>query len=83
VHINKTKKYDDEHQLVVNFSRCTKEKQKKMTMSVSSLSSSLGAQKKNKANNECQLVITFFRYIETKQNKTTTNVNLSSSFLGA
>ncbi len=69
VHINKTKKDNDEHWLVVNFSRCTKTKQKKMTMNVNLLSSSLGAQKQNKTNNECQLVIIFSRCTETKQNK--------------
>jgi len=29
VHKNKTKKYDDEHQLIIVFSQCTKTKQKK------------------------------------------------------
>jgi len=48
VHKNKTKKYDDEHQLIIVFSQCTKTKQKKMMMSVGLSLSSFNAQKQNK-----------------------------------
>jgi hypothetical protein len=50
VHRNKTKQNDNEHRLVVIFFGCRETKQNKTTISISSSSSFLCAQKQNKKN---------------------------------
>jgi hypothetical protein len=66
VHKNKRKKDNDEHQLIIIFSRCIETKEKKTT-SVGSLSSFLGAQKQNKKDNDKET--THYRLLWVHKNK--------------
>jgi len=65
LHKNKTKKYDNEHQLIVVFFQCTKTKQKEMMMNVGLSSSSFNAQKQDKKISFCHCLLQLMKKGET------------------
>ncbi len=69
VHRNKRKKDNDKHWLVIVIFGCTKMKEKKTMTNVSSLSSSLGAQKQNKKDDNEELAHCHLLWVHTNQRK--------------